>query len=108
MCNNSDLLSQCRTLISITVHSLVAFDRDPKGQLHRHSIAVLTDDTAQDTAHDHHALEPSSPCKVYHCGQLQMDVQAVGSQWQHSVPRALRTETNLQTNGELFNSNHTS
>ncbi|GFN76066.1 hypothetical protein PoB_000257200 [Plakobranchus ocellatus] len=29
------------------------------------------------------------------------------SQWQHSVPRALRTETNFQTNGELFNSNYT-
>ncbi|GFN79609.1 hypothetical protein PoB_000611500 [Plakobranchus ocellatus] len=32
----------------------------------------------------------------------------IGSQWQHSVPRALRTETNFQTNSELFNSNHTS
>ncbi|GFO40096.1 hypothetical protein PoB_006660100 [Plakobranchus ocellatus] len=32
----------------------------------------------------------------------------IGSQWEHSVPRALQTETNFQTNSELFNSNHTS
>ncbi|GFN86307.1 hypothetical protein PoB_001281300 [Plakobranchus ocellatus] len=70
MCNNPDLLSQCRTLISITVHSVVAFDRYPEGQLHRHSITMLTGDAA----HDHLTIEPSAPCKVYHCGQLQMDV----------------------------------
>ncbi|GFN86221.1 hypothetical protein PoB_001272700 [Plakobranchus ocellatus] len=67
-------------LISITARCGGMY-RDPKGQLHWQSITMLTDDTA----HDHHAVNTFTRRA------------AMGSQWQHPVPRALRMETNFQT-----------
>ncbi|GFO21808.1 hypothetical protein PoB_004831300 [Plakobranchus ocellatus] len=39
----------------MTVHSVVAFYRNPEGQLRRHSILMLTDDAVN----DHHAMNTS-------------------------------------------------
>ncbi|GFN76085.1 hypothetical protein PoB_000259100 [Plakobranchus ocellatus] len=36
----------------MTVHSVVSFYRDPEGQLHRHSILMLS----SDAAYDHHTV----------------------------------------------------
>ncbi|GFN98018.1 hypothetical protein PoB_002452400 [Plakobranchus ocellatus] len=36
----------------MTVHSVMSFYRDPEGQLHRHSILMLSNDAA----HDHHTV----------------------------------------------------
>ncbi|GFN93854.1 hypothetical protein PoB_002036000 [Plakobranchus ocellatus] len=98
MCNNSDFLLQYRILISMTVHSVVAFDVDPEGQFHQHS--------TDDTAHDHRVVNTLTRSAI---SFLQSLLPAMGSHWQQSVPRALRTKTNFQTNrSELFICNQTS
>ncbi|GFO07222.1 hypothetical protein PoB_003372700 [Plakobranchus ocellatus] len=54
---------------------------------------------SDNTAHDDHAAQSDQLLAMF------VTSEAMESQWQHSVPRSLRMETNFQTNSELFNSN---
>ncbi|GFN85703.1 hypothetical protein PoB_001220900 [Plakobranchus ocellatus] len=54
---------------------------------------------SDNTAHDHHAVQSHQLLAVF------VTSEVMESQWQDTVSRSLRMETNFQTNSELFNSN---